>query len=567
MELSFIWVEEFNSLENFSLNLSNKFHYKYDHETNFLSRIDDDPLPKNFFGHGITSVTGIFGKNGSGKTNCLKLIGSVMSRARSRVKSDFIAIVEDDDGPAIYCKFKEKSRLAPMTDFRGRFEEYKDDIRGLNTVFLSNTFDSTDMGFDKKIINLSINNRGRNVNEFIDIVEFLSSKEVGDGFTIPTEISAVVKPIRTKDIRKLIEDIQPKLDKSNSEQVDLLIKGFDRCFSKINSNFRKGGDFNDIKLSIVVNEIISTFGEICKKEVNPIHVLRNLENVLYCIQEHNTSISSLISSLKAIVELIDYNHDDKFKNDKLKGYKPDKVTISNLIENVQFLDDWTVNDFNEVFQVADISYSSVSGFKLNLTTKYYTDDIRYKLSILSKYAKLTFLDMSSGQKAILGILSSIYVQVKSKRNATLIMLDEADLYLHPEWQLLFMKKMIEILSSLNRSDVQIIVTSHSPLIMTDFPQRCLVLLENINKATIIKSNSFNPFGANLYDLYSQGFFLDKSKVGALAFEKIMSLLGEIRNNPRGKPLSQDFYLTLDLISDEVSKTEIKRLTKEYDQNI
>ncbi|WP_029999600.1 hypothetical protein [Vibrio parahaemolyticus] len=127
--------------------------------------------------------------------------------------------------------------------------------------------------------------------------------------------------------------------------------------------------------------------------------------------------------------------------------------------------------------------------------------------------------------------------------------------------------MIEILSSLNRSDVQIIVTSHSPLIMTDFPQRCLVLLENINKATIIKSNSFNPFGANLYDLYSQGFFLDKSKVGALAFEKIMSLLGEIRNNPSGKPLSQDFYLTLDLISDEVSKTEIKRLTKEYDQNI
>ncbi|EHN69899.1 hypothetical protein VFSR5_1535 [Aliivibrio fischeri SR5] len=185
----------------------------------------------------------------------------------------------------------------------------------------------------------------------------------------------------------------------------------------------------------------------------------------------------------------------------------------------------------------------------------------YSLSILSKYSKLTFLDMSSGQKAILGILSSIYSQVKRKRNATLIMLDEADLYLHPEWQLLFMKKMIEILSSLNGSDVQIIVTSHSPLIMTDFPQRCLILLESDGKSTLIKDTSFNPFGANLYDLYSQGFFLEESKVGALAVDKIMKLLSELREHEKGKTISEDFKLSLNLISDEVTKNEIKRLIK------
>ncbi|EHN69900.1 hypothetical protein [Aliivibrio fischeri] len=310
MELSFIWVEEFNSLEDFSLNLSNKYQYKYDQETNYLSRLDDEPLPKNFFGHGITSVTGIFGKNGSGKTNCLKLIGSVMSRARSRVKSNFIAIVESEHGPLIYCKFKGKSKLGPKTNFPGRLEEYKDDIPGLNTVFLSNTFDSGDMGFDKKIINLSINNRERNVNEFIDIVEFLSSKEVGDGFSIPTEIGVVVKPIRTREIRSVIEDIENKIDGDITKKTSLLIEELDRCFNKINRNFRRGCNIDDIKFSIVINEMVSTIREVSKKEVNPIYTLEYIENMLFCIQEHGSSIGELVSSLLSIIEQIDYRHEN-----------------------------------------------------------------------------------------------------------------------------------------------------------------------------------------------------------------------------------------------------------------
>ncbi|MEZ8349146.1 hypothetical protein BCT19_04850 [Vibrio splendidus] len=561
MELSFIWVEEFNSLENFSLNLSNKYQYKYDQEANFLSRVDDDPLPKNFFGHGITSVTGIFGKNGSGKTNCLKLIGSVMSRARSRVKSDFIAIVESEHGPLIYCKFKGKSRLGPKIDFPGRIEEYKDDIRGLNTVFLSNTFDSGDMGFDKKIINLSISNRERNVNEFNDIIEFLSSKEVGDGFSIPTEISVVVKPIRTKEISSVIEDIKHKLDGDNKDKADFLIEEFDHFFKKINRNFRREHNIDDIKFSIVINEIISALKEMCKKEVNPNYIFEDIDNILFCIREHGYSIGGLISSLTSIIEQIDFRHENYNETNKNKEYKSNKISIINLIDGIQSIDDWEANKLYEIFNVSEMSYSTVSGFKFKLKTNFYNDEVMYNLSILSKYSKVNFLDMSSGQRAILGILSSIYSQVKTKRNATLIMLDEADLYLHPEWQLLFMKKMIEILSSLNGSDVQIIVTSHSPLIMTDFPQRCLILLESDGRSTLIKDTSFNPFGANLYDLYSQGFFLEESKVGALAVDKIMKLLSELREHEKGQTISEDFKLSLNLISDEVTKNEIKRLIK------
>ncbi|MCR9936113.1 hypothetical protein NB618_06575, partial [Vibrio antiquarius] len=125
MELSFIWVEKFNSLVNFSLNLSNKYKYTYDSDTKSLNRSHDSPLPKDFFGYGVTSVTGIFGKNGSGKTNCLKLIGSVMSRARSRIDSDFIAVIDDVGGPVVYYRFKDKNRLGPDVSFPGVIKSYE----------------------------------------------------------------------------------------------------------------------------------------------------------------------------------------------------------------------------------------------------------------------------------------------------------------------------------------------------------------------------------------------------------------------------------------------------------
>ncbi|WP_318421311.1 AAA family ATPase [Photobacterium leiognathi] len=570
MELSFIWVKKFNSLVNFSLNLSNKYQYKYDSDTNFLSRSNDSPLPKDFFGKGVTSVTGIFGKNGSGKTNCLKLIGSIMSRARSRIDSDFIAVIDDVDGPVVYFRFKEKDRLDPTIDFSGTIKNYGDDIRGLNTVFLSNTFDSVDMGFDKKIMNLSIANRGKSKDEFIDIIEFLTDKELGGDFPKPSEVEVVLKPLRSKNFNSILLRLEPSLIYNlNSELSDIndLSKKF---IDRINVRLRKKSKIYDVILVIAINETINIFRSLCQRSNNEEEVFNYLNMLLNYFKFDKPSVGSSIDQLQELSFYIENARvsvsslDNTIERDATEYYK-DK--ISKLIDSLESISTLLEVMEYSVFKVDDISYSSVDGFKFVLGNDNYSEDYLDSLSLLSNYGRLSFRDMSSGQKAILGILASIYSQVKRKRNATLIMLDEADLYLHPEWQLFFVKKMTEILSSLNKSSVQLIITSHSPLIMTDFPKRCLILLENRNKETFIKKNSFNPFGANLYELYSQGFFLKESKVGALAFEKITSLINEIKYNTTGSPLHEDFYLTLDLISDEVSKAEIMRLTKKHDKDI
>ncbi|MCR9939201.1 ATP-binding protein, partial [Vibrio antiquarius] len=436
--------------------------------------------------------------------------------------------------------------------------------------FLSNTFDSVEMGFDKKIMNLSVDNRGKNKDEFIDIIEFLTDKELGRDFPKPEEVEVYLKPLRAKDFNSILSKFDSELKNTTVSELSDINKVYKKFIDRVNSRLRKRLNINDACLVIAINESVNIFRSLCQRSNEEEKVINYLSILFNYLRNDRPLVEDVIDLLESLSLHIDDfpvgvgSMNSMVSRDATKEYK-DK--INRLISNLDSISTWLKEGKQSVFTLNDISYSSVDGLKLVLGNNTYSEDYLNSLSLLSDYGRLSFLDMSSGQKAILGILSSIYSQVKRKRNATLIMLDEADLYLHPEWQLFFVKKMTEILSSLNKSSVQLIITSHSPLIMTDFPKRCLILLESKNKTTFIQENSFNPFGANLYELYSQGFFLEKSKVGALAFEKIMSLLDEIRNNPTGNPLSKDFYLTLDLISDEVSKTEIKRLTKEYDQNI
>ncbi|MDF5044853.1 AAA family ATPase [Vibrio parahaemolyticus] len=555
MELAFIWVEKFNSLVDFSLNLSNKYKYNYNKELNSLERSEELSLPENFFGDGITSVTGIFGKNGSGKTNCLKLIGTVMSRARSRIKSKFIVVVEGNDGPLIYCRVTGKDRLGPTNNFYGRVVEYKDEITGINTVFLSNTFDSSDMGFDKKILNLSINNRTKSGNEFLEIFEFLSNKDVGEGFSIPTEIGVAIRPLKNRGQKFIANSFDEKFLNNNEDDIMELADRYDRLIKRVNNRIRKKILPTYIPFVIIFNELFDLLKDGNDGDIDNRGRFNILNDLLTSLEVESISLNAIRN---AFMDMLNTSPLDS-KNANIR--KSNREFAYKLIDDIEYLDNYFKSNPHII---EEINYSGISGFRFTLEPDFNDSKMIRDISVISKYSKSVFLDMSSGQKAIIGILSSIYSQIKTRRNDTLIMLDEADLYLHPEWQLLFMKKMVEILSIINKSSIQLIVTSHSPLIMTDFPKRCLILLKCKNKLTRIDNNEFNPFGANLYDLYSQGFFLKESKVGALAYEKIISLLTEVKENPIGSPLSQSFYQTLELISDEVSKVQIKKLAKDYD---
>ncbi|RXJ45577.1 ATP-binding protein [Gelidibacter gilvus] len=75
MELKYIWIEDYKNLKkigfNFNHNGKDEFEFK-DGKLNIFN--SNDIIPKGFFGDSILGVTGIVGKNGSGKTNLAEFI-------------------------------------------------------------------------------------------------------------------------------------------------------------------------------------------------------------------------------------------------------------------------------------------------------------------------------------------------------------------------------------------------------------------------------------------------------------------------------------------------------------
>ena len=136
--------------------------------------------------------------------------------------------------------------------------------------------------------------------------------------------------------------------------------------------------------------------------------------------------------------------------------------------------------------------------------------------------------ISSGELARTHIFSESYhylQQTKSTSN-NIFIFDEADLYLHPEWQRTFIHEMLSHLSSIEDSrDIktsQIVICTHSPIIVSDFLPGDIVSLARDEDNQIIFTQSYG-FGNSIADIYLKGMHL-KSTFGEHARLKIQHLL-------------------------------------------
>lgn len=127
-------------------------------------------------------------------------------------------------------------------------------------------------------------------------------------------------------------------------------------------------------------------------------------------------------------------------------------------------------------------------------------------------------------------------------DSVILFLDEADLSLHPEWQRMFIATLMNFLPKIYRNpyydeasigckNIQIVLTTHSPLMLGDFPAASVIYLKkNENGLVEVESNNeLQPFGQNLYTLLKDGFYLRNGTIGALAQNKIISVLETVRN--------------------------------------
>ena len=148
--------------------------------------------------------------------------------------------------------------------------------------------------------------------------------------------------------------------------------------------------------------------------------------------------------------------------------------------------------------------------------------------------------LSTGEFAKLNMFSELYNYInneKIKGNENhLIVMDEADLYLHPDWQRTFFSELLNFLKSeFPQGRIQLILSSHSPIIIGDFLPEDIVSL-NINKDGHTEVVESFGFGTHITDLYLDGMHLN-STFGEHSKKVISSIIdnrnaGELTENDR-----------------------------------
>lgn len=211
--------------------------------------------------------------------------------------------------------------------------------------------------------------------------------------------------------------------------------------------------------------------------------------------------------------------------------------------------------------IINISESSLNGveslddFFLRLPPSFYNCDLQFysndnqsEIFLLSK--------MSSGELQLLNSFSYVLyhlnnldsdkqnindnsnINYPSYTNVTIVF-DEAELYLHPEYQRIYVYRFLNAIKACSFKRVKkihVIIASHSPYLLSDIVFDNVLHLDN---GSAVKTQHEETFCANIYDILEHQFFLE-SAVGKFAEEKIRKLLEQSESSSE-KPLSNDEY--------------------------
>ena len=180
--------------------------------------------------------------------------------------------------------------------------------------------------------------------------------------------------------------------------------------------------------------------------------------------------------------------------------------------------------------------------------------------------------MSSGEKQMLNNFGALIYHLRNLDSVTddkrryenvNIILEEIELYFHPEYQRMVVKMLLEKLYAIAFKHVKrinITFVTHSPFILSDIPL-CNVLFLKHGRPAFTQMQE-NTFGANIHGMLKNGFFLPSLPMGEFAHEKINNLFERLNGyklDSRNKEEEDWFYSNIMRVGEPYLREQLMRL--------
>ena len=142
--------------------------------------------------------------------------------------------------------------------------------------------------------------------------------------------------------------------------------------------------------------------------------------------------------------------------------------------------------------------------------------------------------MSSGERQLLNSASEVVYHLRNIANSKAqgikivyrnvnVVLEEVELYFHPEYQRRFINYLLDQIKFANLPSsmaINLLFVTHSPFILSDIPRQQVLFLKD---GKVDRSMQEDTFGANIHTLLQNGFFLGNVPIGEFAKEKISEM--------------------------------------------
>lgn len=607
MQLAYLFIEDFRSIKQQSFNFSSEFIFttiqnERNAETEYSIHVDINPRFVQLFPTNILNVTGVIGKNGSGKStllNCIKLMTGQLELLIS---------------PLIFCYIDEQSKLfkfyyysgggvqemrplkinvSASTAVRERFgnvhvQGYKikrlmgQGIGGLDFDFgksvaccyFSNAFDSHKEVYYENILNLSTNHK---LEEFLK--EYIPTQAEIPASTKqnapPILWSSHIAEFHKKELVKILNFISFVLGRQQ--------KGLPKIPEHVLMEF-KFDDYEALttpgRTEIFVNiEQIQAIQKIAVYQIRAsADQHANFRNLAVLCSFYYGLRSRLISPYMLDDKKGRYNFDELTS---VPNEMFDKLLslLSSSVKNQQSKSSKAVRSIlgkrfdNHVKKIlftplqepgrAQTTFEAVIGEGLPAVLEkiFEIPDINR-----NSFIEFSWRGISTGEEAMLTQFSRLFeIRPQVKQKNIMLLIDEGDLYFHPQWQKKYLKDLLNWIKFIYpRKKVQIVLCSHSPFIASDLPKQNLLFLStfgNGNCQVQDKTEQNETFGANIHELFTDSFYLSDGLMGEFARTNISALIDELNES---KAISKEDYLLkyknrIDIIGEDFLKAKLLEL--------
>lgn len=588
--LQYLWIEKYGCIENQEFNFTNRIQFHYDQKKQMITVKENDDYYTNFFGMNI-ELTCVVGQNGTGKTSLLRAIKKVFAKEYGGVDLNCIAIFfNQEDGKYTGWYFLangNNKKHSITTDYKNLELNNHEDKKQYNGKTLIENYQSN--------IVKNCEHFGNYKARYI----YLSEPLVQSLYTLPMGNDELSTSYLLYDERigELGDHVNRFFLKEFEKQIDLIIN-YDCLIEKFKiryTPFVKASLLDDKR---IWDDYVDGYGEDEEHLDSVYSCFLRQDNFKYGVEYFKDKLAEAMFlniiitfsrvepklsryEFKKLIGMIENSsYSSAWDNFRCficgRDIEKSEIFFHNLTEYRNFIEyidkECVFSKRKNAFVPLKLSglFLIPTQSNINIEADLETDIKEFFMHYKKAADFHSFINfswnLSSGEASLLNIFARLNSVLKTRylpdgnkeqylpeedmddrtEENVVLLLDEIEVSLHPEWQRNIINELLKFIQyAFTGSNVQVIMTTHSPIMLSDIPKQNVVYLSSNE----LEENKEQPetFGSNIFKLYNNAFFLDKGAIGAFAKEKLEKLLKEILD---GKGNKVDLQRRIKLIGDD-----------------